>query len=362
MADCRKCHTALPVDGRFCPHCGASKAVRGPRSAAATLVLVLVGGGIWACAWYTQQSLSGVKPNAPFSAAQKTIESPELHALRKTASQSPHDIDGWRNLVSALIEKLSKDPTPSNDEVFELIDALRAILQIDPNDPNALQAMAELSFQQRVFDKALEYYQRLMSVRPEDLDIRMRYASVLTLIGQGEKAEVELRTVLAKRPDEFAANAYLTLALAQKGQIAAAKKSAEKALKLAPSEEARREFAPFIERLNKTPEGTRIGPEADKAAPPQPSPSAAAIDSVIDTFFKSNPVAGPKYVETEIRPGGVIAPHFRDFPISAMPPFAKEKFFGGIKAFVSSHPELGINEVVFVEATTGKELDRLKVQ
>ncbi len=346
---CRRCSKEIPEQAKFCAECGAKQS--GPASALSLNGYAIIGLGaalLWIVGWNTQKSIAGEAPTKEFPAAATAVNDVELHALQQRAKQSPDDINVWRSLVEALVNKLSNEQNPKNEEIFDLIDALREILRIEPNDARALQAMAELSFRQKVYDKAAEYYARYLTQAPEDNAARARYGSVLTLLGKVAEAEKQLTQVLKTSPNDFMVNAYYALLLAQKGEISKAKKVAQAALANAPSEEAKKEFSGFLDRLESTPEGTKL----------MPAPEAETV-TPLDGFFKANPVAGPKFVKSEYGKEGIIRVYFHDFPMSAMPPIAKEKFFGSIKAFVAKEISPVPKKMLFIDQASGAELDTL---
>ena len=47
--------------------------------------------------------------------------------------------------------------------------------------------------------------------------------------------------------------------------------------------------------------------------------------------------------------------------MSAMPPFAKDKFFGGIRALTQKGGFSGIKKIVFVDNGSGETLDTLGI-
>ena len=75
-----------------------------------------------------------------------------------------------------------------SETVLEAIDALRAILRIDAKDRYALVNLADISFQQQIFNKSVEYYEKYLALAPEDSNARARYGSSLSFLGKHDQA------------------------------------------------------------------------------------------------------------------------------------------------------------------------------
>lgn len=350
---CRACGADLPAAARFCAHCGVARdgqpqqlPKRDPRRFA---TIALIGGVVFLIGWVAQDQLAGVKPTGHFSGATARNDegelSTELTKLSEVARSRPDDIAGWKVLAGALVRELQGSEQPPSRVIFESMEAFTNILRLDPKDPDGLIAYADLSFNQRVFDKSVGLYERYLAVAPEDLNARSRYASALAFMQRYSDAVKELKAVLEKDPSNFHASAYLAITYAQMGKQAEAITSGEKALTLAPNDAARARFADFLKNVKTPPPGG--------GAPAAGAPTDASVEPTIVTALKNNPVAGPKFARFEAH-GSTIHLHLREFPMSQMPPFAKDKFFAGLRGARGS-----FETAVFFETTTGQELERL---
>jgi tetratricopeptide (TPR) repeat protein len=315
-----------------------------PRLGEAAAIVALAG-IVFAVGWSAQTELAGTSPTGHLEAGARTAGgaelSTELTQLVEAAQARPDDIIGWKVLAGALVRELQKSERPPSRIVFESMEALSNVLRLDPKDPDALIAFADLSFNQQVFDKAIGLYERYIAVVPDDLGARSRYASSLAFLQKYPEAIKELQGVLAKDPDNFHASAYLAITYAQMGRSAEALTSGERALTLAPSDAARARFADFLKTVKEAP------PANGNAAP------AGGAEPEIVKALRQNQVAGPKFVRFEER-GSEIHLYLNEFPMSQMPPFAKEKFFAGLRAAKGS-----FRTVVFFEASNGRELERI---
>lgn len=367
---CPRCGTGLNAGARFCAQCGNNLARylhRTPLSPKSRVIIMVTGLIVFGALWFSQEALVGKPPTAPFegekrakgeqhqhtepsAATEDAPLDPELKKLREIAEKTPKEKKGWFDYAQALGERLSAKDAPRN-LIFEAIGALRQILDIDPNDKDALLTMAEISFQQQAFAKSAEFYEKYLAQVPEDIDIRARYASSLSFVGKFDQALGELNRVLVVKPDHFHALAYSAVTYAEMGNKTKAKEIGTKALQGAPNQEARERFQNFLTSLDKQ------GSAAPQKITAADSDIGGAAGEVIASI-KNNPVAGKKFVNATLLAPDTLRIDLDNFPISQMPPFVKQKFTGAIreKAFGPTSP---LKVVILFDTSTQSELERL---
>lgn len=369
---CPKCNATTSASSRFCSQCGwdLSRPVRTTSFRGQDIVkLGVVALAIWFAGWQTQEYLGGKKPTAAFEKAAPVagagteaaghaalpINDPELEKLRTAAEAAPTDKSLWTAYANSLAQKISLSDKPSPELIFEAIGALRKILDIDPKDPDALLAMAEISFNQQAFSKAAEFYSSYLSGKPEDLDVRARYGSTLTFLGKFDQSIAELKTVLTSQPGHFHALAYTAVTYAELGRKDDALMYGELALKRAPSDEARARFSEFLNSIRNgpLPERTSV-PSAQRGDSASLPPEANAIVAAM----RANPVAGPKFAGAEMRDASTLVLSFNEFPMEQMPPFVREKFTKSVTEKLT--PDGALKSVIFYDAVAKKELQKVE--
>jgi tetratricopeptide (TPR) repeat protein len=364
---CGSCGAGTSEQMKFCPGCGRRllKRTKGfvISGLASALVLFGVAFGLQILAREGR-----VKPAAhPVGAAEEraeastVTESPQLAAMRREVERSPEDLTKLKVFAGMLGDVLRSNPEASPQLVFEAIDVFGRILQKEPNDPAALVMMADVSFDQKAFTKALDFYERYLALQPDDLGARSRYASTLTFLGRYDDSVAELGKVLAREPENFPAMAYLAITYAQKGEILKAKAIGTDALRVAPSEDARARFSSFVSSLDPSTAG------AQSQQAPSAQPAAAPVDAspAVSSFIKvvaSNPVAGPKFAGYAQPAESTLQLKFNNFPMAQMPPFAKQKFFTGLKEALAQSNLSQIEQLEFVDAGSGEVMERLKIR
>lgn len=364
---CTECGAEVPRQARFCPGCG--RALEGGSRPAsfikslsprALLVVVGVTAVVLTAGWNLKSSIAGVKPTESFEEAKVRSErarmNPAITQLRQTAEAQATEPQAWKALAEALLVELRASEKPSSTLVFETIDALRKILDLQPEDPFALLNMADISLNQQVFEKAVEYYARYLAVQPTDALSRARYASALAFTGKSEQAILELEGILKDQPDNFHALAYLAVTHAQAGSVDKAREVGTRALQVAPSEEARERFNGFLASLGSS---ASAPPEVRGSGGPQVQNlrGGAGADSSVNAVaehVRNNEVAGQKFSHAELR-GDTLVLVFRQFPMDKMPPFIRDKFSQGI---VDAARSAGVSasRVSFVDEDGQKEM------
>jgi tetratricopeptide (TPR) repeat protein len=344
---------------RFCPACGKNLVSTSLKSYTLLAGAAVVLFGLGYALQVTLQSPSLRVANGAASPAQELQEDnsdPQIVAMRREVEAAPEDLTKLKVFAGILGDKIRQEPKASQGLVFEAIDVLSRILHVAPNDPGALLLMADVSFEQQAFSKSLEFYEKYLRIEQQDLGARARYASTLTFLGRFDDSIKELKKVLAQDPKNFPAMAYVAITYHQKGDFKTARQYGTKALEIAPSEEARARFSGFMESLK----------QAESAAPAASSQQVAdkhsgGVEALV-AAVQSNPIAGPKFVKHEVsHDEGVIKLYFKDFPMAMMPPFAKEKFFSGIR---NKAVELGLKrtkQVLFVDQTTSAVMETLSL-
>jgi len=368
---CRRCGASVTGEMRYCPSCGGSLAVRsGALYRAVGIATVALFGLALGLRYAVQPARPPMADTSHVAAhVSEELNDPQLDAMRREVEANPDDLSKLRIYAGFLGDKLRANPEAPQALVFEAIDVLSRILAAEPNDPGALVMMADLSFDQKAFTKAVDFYQRYLKLEPDDLGARARYASTLTFLGKYGDSIAELNSVLAKDPKNFPAKAYLAITYAQSGDMPKAKELGADALALAPSEDARARFSAFVNSLNGDGGAATLSssPNRNNTGQPQanvPVPSGAQ-SSGVDGFIavlRANPVAGPKFVSYETGKPSTLRLLFRNFPMQAMPPFAKEKFFSGLKKAAADTKLDGVKTITFVDVDSGSEMESISLK
>lgn len=338
------------------------------------LTVLVVGSASTYGLWKFQSSLIGKPPTANFTPAehgQSEVEynDPDIEKLRDSTKIRPKDRGVWISLARELLSKANQGIIDRQRASLEAVDALRTALDLDPKDAEALILMGDVSFEMQAFTKALDFYKQYLDVRPDDDSTRARYASTMTFLGRADEARQILEGVVDRNPSSFQAHAFLALAFAQLGDVEQVKAQGEKALALAPNEEARLRLGTFLQSFEaKLASGelstgaSASGGDASSGETTSEKPSAAGSSGSIQLgeYLAGNPIAGPKIRDFKTE-GKTFIVFVQQFPMSAMPPFAKQKFFGGIQNFVKEKGIKDFSQIEFRDVISGKVEGELKL-
>jgi len=336
-----------------------SRSIRGKHILLVGIVSVVTFGVIIT----SHESMLGNPPSGSFSpeqhAAEMTYQDPDLERLRQATRVRPKERIVWMSLAEELLRKASKNVISRQEASLEAIGALREVLNLNAKDSQALLLMADISFEMQAFTKATEFYEQYLQEKPDDDFIRSRYASSLTFTGRAQEAEKILREVIERNPNAFQPRAFLAFAFAEQGRTEEMNKAGEEALALASDEQARVMLTSFLEKMRgkqapsdaSMPRASSVETKIASPQPPNAEESSSALK--IMNFLSKNPVAGPKlrsFQESQ----ATLRIFLETFPMEAMPPFAREKFLGGIKDFLREEKITDFSLIEFRDLESGR--------
>lgn len=303
-------------------------------------VVILAGILVWGGTWQLSEWLAGEKPTIPYTTPKPSA--PFLEKLTLLAGKieaSPESVELWREYAEALEKALQH--TSDKELIAELQHAYASVIKLEPE--GALverERLADVRFTVKDFAKAAELYRSILTIQPDNQKVRGRLASALTFLGEFEPAIDELKAIIAANPESFQGYAYLAITYAQMNKIEEARATGKQAVELAPNEEARQRFEAFLESLSEKTAGSKE---------PTQNP--------VDAYLTTNEITRQKFVRSD-RQGKQLLLYFKDFPVHAMPPVAKDKFFGTLKEKAAG---LALSRIQLIDSATGQTLAEIPV-
>lgn len=210
--------------------------------------------------------------------------------------------------------------------------SLEILLEGTPDDYEARIALGEVQFSLRDFEGAMLNFKKIPKTDPNYIDVAAKIGSALTLVGRVQEAIVLLERIVAEKPDNFKAQAFFAVALAQAGHFQRARGVLSRALELAPSPDARDRLERFLGTI---PEGGAGVQE------PESNPEN------FEAWLRKHPVVGPKVDLVEVQ-GTSLSIVVKDFPMANMPPAMRSSFM----AKVWNNLDQDITEVIFIDSVS----------
>jgi len=295
MADCPECATPFPTGAKFCAGCGNrvdatgadefrrpsdSRPRRGGFSAswiAAVSGAFLLGGVLtWlfmAAGKHDRSQIamqpstqgrasalnaeaSGVMPpghSTPSLPAGHPMARGEAHATstliakaEKQAQARPKDIAVWNRLGDVAFRSAAFDPA-NYDKAHE---AFAHVLELEPDNLDALRGLGNVCFDQRQFDKAIATYQHYLRLKPRDVQVVTDLGTMYMAEHNSHEAIARYAAALALDPRFFPAQFNLAVAYLMLNDNPNAREALSRARALAPGEAARTRIDVLLARID----------------------------------------------------------------------------------------------------------------
>ena len=295
MADCSQCETPFPIGAKFCAACGNrvdaagadelrrpsdSRPGRGGLSAsriAAVSGAFLLGGVL---TWWLmpagkhdrsqvvmqpttqgraatlKDQVSGVMPpghSTPSLPAGHSMAGGPAHAsgtliakAEKQAQASPNDIAAWNRLGDVAFRSASFDPA-NYDRARE---AFAHVLELDPDNLDALRGLGNVCFDQRQLDKAIAAYQHYLRLKPKDVQVLTDLGTMYMAQHNSHDAIARYAAALSLEPGFFPAQFNLAVAYLLLNDTPHAREALSRARSLAPGDAARTRIDLLLARMD----------------------------------------------------------------------------------------------------------------
>lgn len=367
MADrfCSQCGAELIAGARFCITCGrplkggvrlvggaaprigrwAPLAVFGVVLVVGTAVVLagrsnpvpppaIPGGGAPPPAAGKAPPFAGGQGAAQMPQGHPAIEIPEdvvkaIAEMKKTADAAPQDVEQWTRLAGVQYRAGMVD----EKYLPEAAKSYEHVLEIDPQNLEALRHLGNIAFDQQLPVRAIDYYLRYLTLKPDDFSVTTDMATMYLSRGDANTAIQFYQKVLKEKPDFFEALFNLGIAYRSSGDTAQATSYFLKAKAAAPDDRARQQ----VEQMMAS--GGVPGEGAPPGAPPAANPPAVAggaapggLRGGVEAIFRKHPMLGPKIESIDWEGDGKARVMINEFPMQQMPPEMRQRFLDKIRA------------------------------
>jgi tetratricopeptide (TPR) repeat protein len=295
-----------------------------------------------------------------------------IDKVEKEANDKPDDIDAWVKLGSVTMRAALFD----NSYYQKASAAYAHVLKLDSENLDALRGIGDIDYDQQHYDEAAAAYEHYLKHKPKDPEVITDLGTMYLYTNNPDQAVVQYKKAIALKPDMFQPYYNLGVAYGEQGDKGDSAIAFTKAISLAPDDDRRSQAKQAFTKYTGLPadQATKVAstlPGPKTAAPGVAAAGASKSDAAAaskpgDTTFHSSfeemirniPFAGPKVSAVnwpENQKATVMMDHF---PMEQMPPFAKDKFLGDLKAGIdtakAANHVTGPVEVDLVDAQSGR--------
>ncbi len=385
---CASCGARLLRDANFCAECGERQpGTRAPRPGFSipvsryapvlvVLVILLVGGGVVLYGTMNPKTAPTVpRRDAPAASGaaggnlpegHPPIEIPEpvkqtIRDMAQKAAAAPEDLDTWKRLAEVQYRAGQLQPSFLTDAAA----SLKHVLEREPDNVDALRTLGNIAFDQEQSDVAIDYYQRYLKLKSDDLGVQTDLATMYLASGKTDQAIQAYQAVLKTNPSFFQAQFNLAIAYRTLGDNDKMVAALEKARSMATDDASRNQVDQLLARAKGQPPPAAGGaPAAEAAAPPAATAApGGTFQADAESVFRSNPILGPKVQRIEWNGAESAKVYLHDFPIEQMGDSMREMFTdrmrGRIKEKKQAHQIAAQTKFELVDEQSGKVMETI---
>ncbi len=380
MKFCPECGSAVQPVAKFCVNCGQPLtlsvpapqrvAIRIPPAFAAVFLGVVIVGLAVAGVLIRQhrkvqaqqesaQTASNLPPGHP------QVELPAkarefISNLQAQAKKQPKDIAIWNRLGTVALRASLFDTS-----YYRLAsDAYGHVLELDPDNLEALRGIGNLNYDRQKYDEAIAAYEHYLKHKPDDPDVQTDLGTMYLYTGNPDQAIKRYQKAISLKPGFFDAYFNMGMAYGAMNDTAKARAALNQALKSAPDQDSKARVNELLAKLG----GAQMasvggGGSADaNAAGKSAAPAAPnSFQGQIESMVRGLPFAGPKVQSVRWDSKNKATVLMSNFPMDAMPPFARQKFLSDLGAGIEDAKKAyhidGTFELQIADAASGQVME-----
>jgi len=122
----------------------------------------------------------------------------------------------YRTSNPSLVREVEQSGADHGQDVMAMIGQLMQRLQENPQDPEILESLARAFSHMQAWDRAGQFWKRLLAVEPGNSQARQQLAMTLYRLQDFQGAAEQLQAVLQQEPDNAYAHFNLAILLARR--------------------------------------------------------------------------------------------------------------------------------------------------
>lgn len=281
--------------------------------------------------------------------------------LAQEARAKPNDVSAWNKLGAVSMRAALFDPSYYG----KAADAYAHVLKLDPNNPDALRGIGDMYYDRNKYDEAIAAYEHYLKEKPKDPEVLTDLGTMYLYTGNPDQAIVQYKKATALEPDLYQAYYNMGVAYGAQGDKANAAIVLTKAISLASDDTIRKQAIRAFTKITGMPPQTatqvasslKSGSAASTGSPSN-ADGAETFKGAMEAMVRNLPVAGRKVTAIQWPSKYRAEVTMSDFPMDAMPPFARDKFLSDLKTGIASakdaHKVTAKVEVDFLDGASGR--------
>lgn len=255
--------------------------------------------------------------------------------LEKKAEANPQDKQTWTHLAEVLYRA-------GQIEAAYFDGAKRAfghLLELDPENLDAIRGLGNLAFEQNATDEAIAQYTKYLGKKPDDLSVRTDLGTMHLAAGRVEEAVRAYDDVLKADPSFFQAQFNLAIAYRTAGQDEAALAALRKARELSPDDDTRRQIDDLLARADGSAPGAggSAPAEGSAAAPAGQAPAAGGdFRTDVEAIFRTHQILASKVQRLDWQDDTRLTAVLTGFPMAQMPAPMRDTFLSRMKERIAA--------------------------
>ena len=270
------------------------------------------------------------------------------------AKQKPQDVDTWKSLAEMQF-RASQIEAGYRSAALE---SFKHVLELAPNDLDALRGIGNIYYDFEEHAKATEYYKRYLALKPDDSGVRTDLGTMYLYSNNFDQAIAEYKTVIAKEPGFFQAYFNLGVAYNEKGDKDKSLAALNTAKSLTTDQTVRDRIDQFLAQISApvSPSVAQGAPPAAPAPPPstvkpvQVDPSLSPFQQAVEQVLRGANIMGQRINRIEWSSATEARVLLQNFPMSGMPPQVRAGLVGKLQTKILEAKEAaGISAAAKIE-------------
>jgi tetratricopeptide (TPR) repeat protein len=248
------------------------------------------------------------------------------------AKEKPQDVGVWKSLAEMQFRASQIEASYRS----AALESFKHVLQLAPNDLDALRGLGNIYYDFEEHAKAIDYYQRYLAQKPNDSGVRTDLGTMYLYSNNFDQAVSEYQAVIAKDPGFFQAYFNLGVAYNEKGDKGKSLEALNKAKSLTTDQAVRDRIDQFLAQIS-----APVSPSVTQTPPTTPPTSQVAqvqVDSSLSPFqqavekvLRGANIMGERINRIEWTSPTEARVLLQNFPMSGMPPQVRAGLVGRLQ-------------------------------